>query len=136
MSSQTVQRGAVAVGEWKTTTMNPMEHDSGFRYGSLRNGNRPGNPNTAPRCQAHPKNGEPCHAPAVRNRRTCRMHGGTGRGPITPAGLERSRKARWKTGWFSREARELRRAEMSEVRQIFRDLRDAIAIVGDLPVNG
>jgi hypothetical protein len=36
----------------------------------------------------------------------CRMHGrGLSTGPRTPAGLERSRKARWKHGAYSRETR-------------------------------
>jgi len=33
------------------------------------------------------------------------MHGGTSTGPRTPEGLERSRKANWKTGEYSAEAK-------------------------------
>jgi len=37
--------------------------------------------NTAPRCQAKSKqSGERCRGPAVRGKRTCRMHGGAGGG--------------------------------------------------------
>ena len=36
------------------------------------------------------------------------MHGGKSTGPRTPEGLERSRKARWVQGLYSREAREQR----------------------------
>ena len=39
------------------------------------------------------------------------MHGGASTGPRTPEGLERSRKARWVHGRYSREAREKRAAE-------------------------
>jgi hypothetical protein len=37
------------------------------------------------------------------------MHGGLSTGPRTPEGLERSRRARWVHGRFSREAIEARR---------------------------
>jgi hypothetical protein len=37
------------------------------------------------------------------------MHGGLSTGPRTLEGLERSRRARWKHGYFSREATEARR---------------------------
>ena len=37
------------------------------------------------------------------------MHGGLSTGPRTPEGLERSRRARWVHGGFSREAMEARR---------------------------
>jgi hypothetical protein len=36
------------------------------------------------------------------------MHGGRSTGPRTPEGLERSRRARWIHGRYSREAREAR----------------------------
>ena len=44
----------------------------------------------------------------MRNGR-CRMHGGASTGPRTPEGLARSRRANWKHGRYSEEARELRR---------------------------
>ena len=37
--------------------------------------------------------------------RRCRVHGGKSTGPRTPEGLERSRRARWKHGRYSREAK-------------------------------
>ena len=46
--------------------------------------------------------GDPANGPAVPNGR-CRMHGGMSTGPRTPQGLERSRKANWKHGWYSAE---------------------------------
>ena len=42
----------------------------------------------------------------------CKVHGGKSTGPRTPEGLERSRRANWKHGHFSREAK----AERSRVR--------------------
>lgn len=52
--------------------------------------------------------GTPCKAPAMRNGR-CRMHGGKSTGPRTPEGLERSRKANLKHGYYSAEAIAARR---------------------------
>ena len=86
--------------------MNPMQREK--KTILLRNGNPQGNPNNAPRCGAKTKKGTTCRAPAMANGR-CRMHGGKSTGPRTPEGLERSRKARWKHGFFSREAIEERR---------------------------
>jgi hypothetical protein len=68
--------------------------------------------NAAPRCGARKKGtGAPCRAPAMSNGR-CRVHGGASTGPRTPEGLERSRKARWKHGRYSQEAK----AERARVR--------------------
>jgi hypothetical protein len=74
--------------------------------GPLLNGNRRGNPETAPRCGARTRAGTVCRAPAVRRRKRCRLHGGASTGPRTPEGLERSRRARWKHGRYSKAARE------------------------------
>jgi hypothetical protein len=74
----------------------------------LRNGNPQGNPMNAPRCGAKTRQGTPCRAPAMANGR-CRMHGGKSTGPRTEAGLARSRKARWKHGHCSAEAKTLRK---------------------------
>jgi hypothetical protein len=41
-----------------------------------------------------------------------KVHGGKSTGPRTPEGLERSKRARWKHGYYSREAT----AEQSRVR--------------------
>ena len=78
------------------------------RHGELKNGNSPGDPAAAPRCGAKTRGGNSCMSPAMKNGR-CRMHGGSSTGPRTPEGLERSRKARWKHGRFSRAALETRK---------------------------
>jgi len=87
--------------------MNP-EHPQERRVILLRNGNPQGNPMNAPRCGARTRKGVPCRAPAMANGR-CRIHGGTSTGPRTPGGLERSRMARLKTGYYSAEMTALRR---------------------------
>jgi len=70
------------------------------RRGWLKNGNPPGDPNSAPRCGAKTRRGTPCKGPAMANGR-CRLHGGKSTGPRTPEGLERSKKANWKHGFYS-----------------------------------
>src|SRR5436189_1604267 len=66
----------------------------------------------APRCGARSKRtGKPCQGAAMPNGR-CKLHGGKSTGPRTPEGLERSRRANWKHGHFSREAK----AERSRLR--------------------
>jgi hypothetical protein len=81
--------------------------------------------NAAPRCGARSKRtGKPCLGAAMPNGR-CKFHGGKSTGPRTPGGLERSRRANWKHGNFSREAK----AEQSRLRAAIlalRDLRDSI----------
>ena len=76
--------------------------------------------NAAPRCGARSKRtGLPCRAAAMPNGR-CKVHGGKSTGPRTPEGLERSRRANWKHGHFSREAK----AERSRLRAAILALRD------------
>lgn len=58
----------------------------------------------APHCLARRGDGAECQTPAMRNRR-CRMHGGKSTGPRTAAWLERSRRARWRHGHYSAEAK-------------------------------
>src|SRR5262252_3627798 len=81
--------------------------------------------NAAPRCGARSKRtGKPCRGAAMPNGR-CKVHGGKSTGPRTPEGLDRSRRANWKHGLFSREAR----AERLRVREAIltvRHLRDSI----------
>src|SRR5262245_53050443 len=61
--------------------------------------------NAAPRCGARSKRtGKPCRGAAMPNGR-CKFHGGKSTGPRTMEGLERSRRANWKHGHFSREAK-------------------------------
>jgi hypothetical protein len=75
--------------------------------------------NAAPRCGARSKRtGKPCRGAAMPNGR-CKLHGGKSTGPRTPEGLERSRRANWKHGHFSREAK----AERSRVRAAILALR-------------
>jgi hypothetical protein len=50
----------------------------------------------------------------------CKLHGGKSTGPRTPEGLERSRRANWKHGYYSRQAK----AERSRVRAAILALRD------------
>lgn len=87
------------------------------RRGWLKNGNPPGDLTKAARCGAKTRRGTPCQGPAMANGR-CRMHGGPSTGPRTPEGLERSRRARWIHGWYSREVRDERR----ESRRLLRAL--------------
>jgi hypothetical protein len=72
--------------------------------GWLKNGNPTGDPSTAARCGAKTRHGKECRAPAMPNGR-CRMHGGSSTGPRTVEGLERSRRARWKHGLYSADAK-------------------------------
>jgi hypothetical protein len=81
--------------------------------------------NAAPRCGARSKRtGKPCRAAAMPNGR-CKVHGGKSTGPRTPEGLERSRRANWKHGQFSREAR-AERARLRAAILTLRCLRDSI----------
>jgi hypothetical protein len=72
--------------------------------------------NAAPRCGARSKR------TAMPNGR-CKLHGGKSTGPRTPEGLERSRRANWKHGHFSREAK----AQRSRVRAAILALRYLMA---------
>jgi hypothetical protein len=80
--------------------------------------------NAAPRCGARSKRtGKRCRAAAMPNGR-CKVHGGKSTGTRTPEGLERSRRANWKHGYYSREAK----AERLRVRAamlVLRYLRDS-----------
>ncbi len=89
------------------------------RRGSLKNGNPSGDWTTAPRCGASTRRQTPCQCPAMRNRRRCRMHGGKSTGPRTAAGLERSRRARWTHGIYSREARAILANERRQWRELW-----------------
>ena len=91
----------------------PHEH----RRGWLKHGNPSGDLLKAPRCGARTRRQTPCLGPAMRNGR-CRLHGGKSTGPRTPEGLERSRRARWKHGAYSREVRTL----LAENRRRWREL--------------
>jgi len=94
------------------------------RRGWLKNGNPPGDMSKAPRCGARTRRQTPCLGPAMKNGR-CRMHGGTSTGPRTPEGLERSRRARWKHGAYSREVRALLAESQRRWRELMALLDDA-----------
>ena len=100
--------------------------------GSLKNGNPSGNPHGSPRCGAKAKStGLPCRAPGVKKEAgrygRCRVHGGKSRGPATPDGLAQSRRANWKTGYFSQVEKAKRREESAEVRKLVGELKAAVA---------
>src|SRR5262245_4154687 len=66
--------------------------------GRLKNGNPSGDYMKAPRCGAKNRQGMPCHAPAMRGKARCRLHGGRSTGERTLAGIHRIRKTHWKDG--------------------------------------
>ncbi|MFC1765912.1 HGGxSTG domain-containing protein, partial [Planctomycetota bacterium] len=96
----------------------------------LKNGNPQGNPNNAPRCGAMNRRGTPCMAPAMKNGR-CRLHGGKSTGPRTPEGLERSRRANLRHGFYCAEML----AERREVRALLRSCQKTLQEIGG-PVAG
>jgi hypothetical protein len=98
------------MSEKKSTHLNP-------RRGWLLHGNPPGDFTKAPRCGAKTRRGTRCQGPAMANGR-CRMHGGKSTGPRTAEGLERSRRARWIHGEYSR----LGAAERRELAALLRYL--------------
>jgi len=77
-----------------------------------------------PRCGARARNtgGLPCKAAAMANGR-CYHHGGKSTGPRTTEGLERSRKANWKHGRYSREVK----ADRVQATRALRLLRKLLA---------
>lgn len=99
--------------------MNPMQTEK--KPILLNNGNPQGNPMNAPRCGAKTRSGIPCRAPAMANGR-CRMHGGKSTGPRTPEGLERSRKANFKHGFYSAELL----AERKFIKQLLHNSRETL----------
>jgi hypothetical protein len=80
-------------------------------------------PESKETCGAKTRRGTPCPSAAMKNGR-CRMHGGKSTGPRTSEGLERSRKARWKHGLYSKEFLEQRKAHMRAMREIRKFLRE------------
>jgi hypothetical protein len=77
----------------------------------------------APRYGASTRQRTACRNPAMRNGR-CRMHGGMSTGPRTPEGLERSRRARWKHGVYSRETKAILRESRRQWRELLALLSD------------
>jgi hypothetical protein len=90
----------------------------------LRNGNRQGDWNNAPRCGARTRKGTPCRSAAMPNGR-CRMHGGMSTGAKTVEGIERIRAARTKHGRYSAASIARRRAARQAIRDIRALLRSA-----------
>ena len=78
------------------------------RFGWLKNGNPTGDFTKAPRCGAKTRKGMLCEGSAMKNGR-CRMHGGKSTGLRTSEGLDRSRKANWKHGYYSADSIAVRR---------------------------
>lgn len=68
------------------------------------------------RCLAKTRRGTLCQNPVVTDRNRCRLHGGLSRGPTTPQGKEKVRKANWKHGKRSR-------AHSKKVKQFRADLK-------------
>lgn len=60
------------------------------------------------RCNAKTRSGAKCKSFPMKNGR-CRMHGGKSTGPKTKEGLERSRRANFKHGKYSKESKILNR---------------------------
>ena len=89
----------------------------------------------APRCGSRTRAGSPCRAPAVRNRKRCRLHGGRSTGPRTAEGLERLRAARTKHGARARDMQELlRRARRLDAAGYYRvDAADRVHPQPDYP---
>lgn len=87
--------------------MKTVDEPHAKRRGWLKNGNSPGDPLLAPRCGAKTRKATSCLAPAMKNGR-CRMHGGKSTGPRTSEGLEKSKKANWKSGQYSRATKDQR----------------------------
>jgi hypothetical protein len=90
------------------TSINPMHLEPGptLKLSLMRQ---------APRCGATTRSGRSCQSPAVKNRKRCRMHGGTNKG--APAG---ERNGRYRHGLRSREHLDTRRL----VRELMQEARD------------
>jgi hypothetical protein len=85
------------------------------KRGWLKNGNPVGDLADARPCGAKTRASASCRGPAMKNGR-CRMHGGLSTGPRTAEGLARSRRANWKHGRYSAEARQRYLALKAECR--------------------
>lgn len=103
------------------------EDEPHVRRGWLKNGNPPGDLAGVLRCGANAKRtGQSCRAPAMANGR-CRLHGGKSTGPKTQEGLERSRAANLRHGFYSASERAARKDAMELIkraRQTLEDLED------------
>lgn len=69
-------------------------------------------------CTAKSKrSGNQCLKWAVRGRITCHMHGGTSKGPTTKLGRERSLKAAFRHGGYTKQARIYQREMRALIRK-------------------
>jgi hypothetical protein len=83
--------------------------------------------NTAPRCRARRKSDKQCcRGPAVKERPTCRMHGGTGGAP------KGKRNGAYRHGRYTLDAL----AERRQARATTRRIRELVAYLGALATNG
>lgn len=64
---------------------------------------------------------EPCRLSAMLNGR-CRLHGGLSTGAKTEEGMKKQKMARWKSGFYSKEAIQERR----ELKKIIKSIRDTL----------
>jgi hypothetical protein len=87
--------------------------------GRLKNGNRAGDPSSAPRCGAKTRASGSCRQPAMRNGR-CRLHGG--KSPGAPRG---DRNGNFRHGLRTKDAIADRREAMS-VRRMLREIQRAL----------
>jgi hypothetical protein len=114
------------------------QHHSQFaqRSGRLKHGNPSGDPSQSPRCGARTRSGSPCRAPAMINRQgrytRCRLHGGRSTGPVTAEGLDHSRRARLKHGWYSSERRERRRWVRAALHMLDAEINQAEVVVNEI----
>jgi hypothetical protein len=92
--------------------------DNPMPLGSLKNGNRPGDPRKAPRCGAKTRRGSVCQQPAMKNGR-CRLHGGKSSG--APRG---ERNGNYRHGLRTIEAMAERREAMG--------IRDRLRQIGEV----
>src|SRR5436309_13954833 len=83
--------------------------------GRLKNGNRSGDPSTAPRCGAKTRSSGVCRQPAMKNGR-CRLHGG--KSPGAPRG---ERNGNYRHGLRTKEALADKR-EALKARRLLRTL--------------
>ncbi|MBT3989075.1 MAG: hypothetical protein HOG95_00060 [Rhodospirillaceae bacterium] len=87
-------------------------------------GNKPGDPQTAPRCGAKTRRGTSCQAPAMRGKKRCRLHGGKSTGPKTVAGKVRSSQNAFKHGRRSIKAEEDRKKLWADLRAVTYSMKD------------
>jgi len=75
----------------------------------------------SPRCGAKTRAGEPCHAPAIRGKRRCRMHGGMVKSGA-PKGNRNARKHGLFTGDAIAERRQIQ-ALLGEARKLLEEMK-------------